>query len=134
MVYGVEGLTWKDEGEGLYTKLIPDFEFNADWMIGNMEYERYEKGTYEKFIEIMGVEKPDAENSVVLNFVFDPTNVATEYANCLAEVEASVYPIKLGIISYEEGYEDALAKLKAAGIDKVVEEYQKQLNEYMAAQ
>lgn len=134
MVYGVEGLTWKDEGEGLYTKLIPDFEFNADWMIGNMEYERYEKGTYEKFIEIMGVEKPDAENSVVLNFVFDPTNVATEYANCLAEVEASVYPIKLGIISYEEGYEDALAKLKAAGIDKVVEEYQKQLNEYMAVQ
>ena len=70
----------------------------------------------------------------MLNFVFDPTNVATEYANCLAEVEASVYPIKLGIISYEEGYENALGKLKAAGIDKVIEEYQKQLNEYLAAQ
>ena len=134
MVYGVEGLTWKDEGEGLYTKLIPDFEFNADWMIGNMEYERYEVGTYQKFIDIMGVEKPDAENSVVLNFVFDPANVATEYANCLAEVEARVWPIKLGIISMDEGYEDALAKLKAAGIDKVVEEYQRQLNEYLAAQ
>lgn len=134
MVYGVEGLTWSDEGEGLYTKLIPDFEFNADWMIGNMEYERYEVGTYEKFIEIMGVEKPDAENSVVLNFTFDPTNVSTEYANCLAEVEAVIYPIKLGIISYEEGYENALAKLKAAGIDAVVAEYQSQLDAYLAAQ
>lgn len=133
MVYGVEGLTWSDEGEGLYTKLIPDFEFNADWMIGNMEYERYEVGTYEKFIEIMGVEKPDAENSVVLNFTFDPTNVSTEYANCLAEVEAVIYPIKLGIISYEEGYENALAKLKAAGIDAVVAEYQSQLDAYLAA-
>ena len=91
-------------------------------------------GTYQKFIDIMGVEKPDAENSIVLNFVFDPAKVAAEYANCLAEVEARVYPIKLGIISMEEGYEDALAKLKAAGIDKVVEEYQRQLDEYLAAQ
>ena len=60
--------------------------------------------------------------------------MAAEYANCLAEVEARVYPIKLGVISMEEGYEDALAKLKAAGIDKVVEEYQRQLDEYLAAQ
>ena len=134
VVYGVEGLTWEDGGEGLYKKLIPDFEFNADWMIGNMEYERYEVGTFDKFIEIMGVEKPDAENSVVLNFVFDPSNVSNEYANCLAQVEASVYPIKLGIISYEEGYESALANLKAAGIDAVIEEYQRQLDEHLAAQ
>lgn len=132
VVYGVEGLTWENTGDGTYKKLIPDFEFNADWMIGNMKYERYEDGTYEKFIEIMGVEKPDAENSIVLNFVFDPTNVATEYANCLAEVEASVYPIKLGIVSYEDGYEDALANLKAAGIDAVIAEYQSQLDAYLA--
>ena len=132
MVYGVEGLTWENTGEGTYKSLIPDFEFNADWMIGNMKYERYEDGTYEKFIEIMGVEKPDAENSIVLNFVFDPTNVATEYANCLAEVEASIYPIKLGIVSYEDGYEDALANLKAAGIDAVIAEYQSQLDAYLA--
>lgn len=134
MVYGVEGLTWKDEGEGLYTKLIPDFEFNADWMIGNLNFERYEKGTYQKFIDIMGTEKPDAENSIIINFNFDPTNVATEYANCTAAVESSVYPLKLGIISYEEGYADALAKLKAAGIDTVIEEYQRQVNEYLANQ
>lgn len=131
MVYGVEGLTYSDDGEGFYTKLIPDFEFNADWMIGNMEYERYETGTFDKFVEIMGTDKPEAVNSVVLNFVFDPANVADEYANCQAEVEQSVYPIKLGLVSYEEGYEDALARMKAAGIDKVVEEYQRQVNEYL---
>src|SRR5699024_2730522 len=37
MVYGIEGVTWQDEGEGSFTKLIPDFEFNEDWMIGNLE-------------------------------------------------------------------------------------------------
>ena len=131
MVYGVEGLTWNDAGNGLYTKNDPAFEFNADWMIGNLDYVRYQEGTYDKFIEIMGIEKPDAVNSVALNFVFDPANVADEYAACQAEVEQSIYPIKLGLVSYEEGYENALARMKAAGIDKVIEEYQKQLNAYL---
>lgn len=131
MVYGVEGLTWNDVGDGLYTKNDPAFEFNADWMIGNLEYVRYQEGTYDKFIQIMGEEKPDAINSVALNFVFDPSNVADEYAACQAEVEQSIYPIKLGLVSYEDGYEDALARMKAAGIDKVVEEYQKQLDAYL---
>lgn len=131
MVYGVEGLTWNDVGDGLYTKVDPSFEFNADWMIGNLEYVRYQEGTYDKFIQIMGEEKPDAINSVALNFVFDPSNVADEYAACQAEVEQSIYPIKLGLVSYEEGYENALARMKAAGIDKVVEEYQKQLDAYL---
>ena len=31
----------------------------------------------------------------------------------------------------EEGYENALARMKAAGIDKVIEEYQKQLDAYL---
>ena len=131
MVYGVEGLTWNDEGEHLYSKNDPAFEFNADWMIGNLEYVRYQKGTYDKFIEIMGKEKPDAINSVVLNFVFDPSNVADEYAACQAEVVQSIYPIKLGLVSYEEGYENALARMQAAGIDAVVAEYQSQLNAYL---
>ena len=131
MVYGVEGLTWNDAGNGLYTKNDPAFEFNADWMIGNLDYVRYQEGTYDKFIEIMGIEKPDAVNSVALNFVFDPANVADEYAACQAEVEQSIYPIKLGLVSYEEGYENALARMKAAGIDKVIEEYQKQLDAYL---
>lgn len=131
MVYGVEGLTWVNEGDHSFSKIDPSFEFNADWMIGNMEYERYQKGTYEKFIEIMGKEKPDAVNSVILNFVFDPTPVSNEYVNCQAEVEQSIYPLKLGLVSYEEGYENALARMKAAGIDAVVAEYQRQVDEYL---
>ena len=42
-----------------------------------------------------------------------------------------MYPIKFGFVDYEEAYDAAIAKLKAAGLDKVIEEYQKQLNEYL---
>ena len=131
MVYGIEGVTWKNEGGNQYTKIDPAFEFNPDWMIGNLNYIRYQKGTYEKFIDIMGKEKPEAQNAIGLNFVFDPSAVADEYVTCQAEVVQSVYPIKLGLVSYEEGYKAALERMKAAGIDKVIEEYQKQMNEYL---
>lgn len=132
VVYGVEGLTWEDKGTGLYTRPDPNFEFNADWMIGNLKFTRYEVGTYQKFIDILGTEKTEGvTNSVALNFVFDSTKVANEYANSMAEVQRSIYPIKLGIVSYEEGYEAALKKLKAAGIDKVIAEYQAQLNAHL---
>jgi putative aldouronate transport system substrate-binding protein len=131
MVYGVEGLTYKDAGKGRYTSLIPNFEFNPDWLIGNLAYTRYEVGTYEKFIEIMGTEKKNAENSVIINFTFDPTPVAAEYMNCEAEVTAGIYPIKVGVVPYSKGYNNALARMKAAGIDAVVAEFQRQVNAYL---
>jgi putative aldouronate transport system substrate-binding protein len=134
MVYGIEGLTFKDAGPKAYTSLIPNFEFNPDWMIGNLNYSRFEVGTYEKFIQIMGTEKPKAENSIIINFTFDPTPVATEYMNCEAEVIASIYPMKVGVVPYSRGYSTALAKMKAAGIDRVIAEYQRQVNEYLKKQ
>lgn len=132
VIYGVEGTDWKNEGERLYTKLTANGEvFNDDWMMGNMSFLRTEVGTYPTFIDIMYTEKKDAVNSVVMNFNFDPTNVSTEYANCLALVSSDIYPVKLGIVRYEDGNQNVLEQLKAAGIDKVIEEYQSQLNKYL---
>ena len=131
MIYGVDGLTWKDEEDRHYTKLGNGEAFNDDWMIGNLSLLRTEVGTYPTFIDIMYTEKKDAVDSIVMNFTFDPSEVATEYANCLALVTTEVYPIKLGIISFEDGGQNAIDQLKAAGIDKVIEAYQTQLNAFL---
>lgn len=132
VVYGVEGVDWKDEGDRHYTKLNASGEaFNDDWMIGNLNLLRTEVGTYPTFIDIMYTEKADAENSVVMNFTFDPSPVSTEYANCLALVTSDVFPIKLGIVTYEEGGAYAVEQFKAAGIDAVIAEYQRQLDLYL---
>lgn len=131
VVYGVEGVSWKDEGDRHFTKMGNGEAFNDDWMIGNLSLLRTEVGTYPTFIDIMYTEKKDAVDSVVMNFTFDPSEVATEYANCLALVTTDIYPIKLGIVSFEEGGQDAIDQLKAAGIDKVIEAYQNQLNAYL---
>lgn len=131
VVYGIEGETWKDEGDRHFTKLGSGEAFNDDWMIGNLSLLRTEVGTYPTFIDIMYTEKASAEDSIVMNFTFDPSEVATEYANCQALVTTDVYPIKLGIVSFEEGGQAAIDQLKAAGIDRVIEAYQTQLNAYL---
>lgn len=132
VVYGVEGVDWKDEGDRHYTKLNASGEaFNDDWMIGNLNLLRTEVGTYPTFIDIMYTEKANAVDSIVMNFTFDPTPVATEYANCLALVTSDIFPIKLGIVTYADGGEAAVEQLKAAGIDAVIAEYQSQLNAYL---
>ena len=41
-------------------------------------------------------------------------------------------PIFFGFVAYDEGYAAALEKMKAAGIDKVIAEYQTQLTEFLA--
>ena len=68
----------------------------------------------------------DAWVSNVVGFKFDPDSVSAEYAACIAEIQSSVYPIRYGVVPYEDGYEKALEAMKVAGYDKVVEEYRTQ--------
>jgi putative aldouronate transport system substrate-binding protein len=56
-----------------------------------------------------------------------------EYANILAEYTASILPIKVGVIPYAANFPAALTKMKAAGSDKVIAEYRRQLAEYTAS-
>lgn len=130
LIYGVEGVNWEAADNKQMVKISPE-AFNDDWMIGNLSFLRTEVGTFPTFTRIMHAPKEGATNSVVMNFTFDPANVATEYSNCLALVASDIYPIKLGIISYADGGENLLKQLEAAGIDKVVSEYQAQLNQYL---
>lgn len=64
-------------------------------------------------------------------FIFDESPVTTEMANLRTEVVASMYPIKFGYASYEANIDTAIANLKAAGLDKVLAEYQAQLNAFL---
>ena len=81
---------------------------------------------------ISNIRANNTVESPVIGFNFNSEPVAVEVANMMAEYTTSILPIKLGVVSYEENFEEALAKMKAAGCDKVIEEYQKQLTAYLA--
>ena len=57
----------------------------------------------------------------------------TELNNLQTEIIASIYPIKVGMVPYEENIDQAIANLKAAGLDKYMEEYRAQFAAYLEA-
>jgi putative aldouronate transport system substrate-binding protein len=131
-LYGIEGRQWKDLGPQKIERIRDGDNRTlygiAEWMIGNVDYIRYQTSTHPRRIELMSEVRNDAVNSAIIGFVFDPTNVESEYTNCLSELEVSIMPMRMGIVSYEDGYAKALSNMKAAGIDKVVAEYKKQFS------
>ncbi|SHE72392.1 ABC transporter substrate-binding protein [Clostridium fallax] len=72
----------------------------------------------------------EAKASPALGFNFDPTNVTTEIAavkNILDEFGPSLYS---GSVPVDEYVNKMNEKLKAAGIDKIITEMQKQIDEW----
>ena len=126
------------EGEEKKIEILKDdagmalYQFD-NWEVGYYPYSLFDREEPEESIiqQTTPLEEGTFVTSPVAGFIFNEEPVITEMANLTNEVVSSMYPIKFGFVDYEEAYDDAIAKLKAAGLDKVIEEYQKQLNEYL---
>ena len=129
--FGKEGLTYKVENDQV--DFIPD-EPNlglADWMVANINIQPKYVGSNPEWNRLTMTEEMNADNSVTIGFAFNSEPVTTEYANCLSEVKNVIYPLRAGVVSYADGHDNASSALKAAGIDKVVAEYQTQLTAWL---
>lgn len=136
---GIEGVHWRDEGPGRYSPInnpntnSPDYVF-GDWEMGLFDYVRLPVGSSEALEKFFLEWNEDAIDSVAAGFTFDPTPVNAEYANVLAEMEASVYPIRFGVVPYETHFEAAMQAMERAGYDEVVEEFTRQFAAWYALQ
>ena len=128
--YGIEGQNYTLNDDGSINTLNTKWAFD-DWMAGNMTYQRYASTMLPAVKKAQFTVDENAVNSVAGGFFFDASSVQTEYSNVQTEMEAVITPIIMGVISYEDGYESALKRLKDAGLDTVVAEYQRQFNAYM---
>ncbi|MDR0910680.1 MAG: extracellular solute-binding protein [Spirochaetaceae bacterium] len=140
LLYGIKGRDWNPVGEDEYQTIKGDddnplYMFDT-WMIEDIRWHRWDSENKASAEERKNyTENPypnDTLNSPKIGFSFDPTAVNTEYTNMLAEYTASILPIKLGVLPYEGNFTAASAKMKAAGADKVIAEYQKQLAKHLA--
>ena len=138
--YGIEGVHYTAVGDN---RLDRSEDMKADdgnakfaldtWMTGYTPYIRFQADAPDTQIEFMNYKADNYVVSPAAGFIFDSSNVTSELTNLQTEIIASIYPIKVGMVSYEENIGPAIEKLKAAGLDKYLEEYRTQFKAYLDA-
>lgn len=138
---GIEGVhwVWVDEAnkvigypEGM-TAETSTYNPNTDWMFGNQFNAYYrdarQVGAWEATKEMNDTAFP----SVALGFVVDRTPIQTEVAQVTAILKEKSVPISNGFVAYDEAMPALLDEINAAGAQKIIDEVQRQLNEWAAA-
>ena len=140
LAHGILGKhwVWVDEGnkvlgfpEGV-TNATSGYDPNTDWMFGNQFNGYYRDAKQVGAWEKTKVMNDTAFPSVALGFVVDRTPIQTEIAQTTAVWKEVVTPIMNGWVSWDEAAADAQEKLNAAGAQVIVDEVQRQLNEWAA--
>lgn len=114
-----------DDGNPLYQQ--------ETWMTGYLPYMRYTTDTPDSYIEYKTWRADNYVVSPAAGFLFDSTPVSSQLTNLQTEIIASIYPIKFGMVSYEDNIDQAIANLKAAGLDDYLAEYRSQFEAYLEA-
>jgi len=135
--YGIEGVTYTSSGPERFEPLKgadgQDLYQFDNWMTPYIAYRRIEESVPEKVFDIFKKEITDPVTvSPVTGFQFNVEPVAHEASNLESEVKKIVWPIKYGFQSYDEAFPDAIRRLKAAGLDEYLAEYERQLRAFLA--
>ena len=137
LVYGIEGehYSWNDNGTithvGLNSSSSP--YGLANWFVGTCKYSLPEtEGKIHFYDNLLALEKEAYENPFI-SFVFDKTAVSDAISALSALDKEYQDVLRLGVkgADWEAYYNEFIAARKAAGVDKVIEEVQKQLDEYI---
>ena len=138
---GIEGTHWVWEDEANLVMTYPDgvtadtstYNPNTDWMFGNqfLAYYRDAKqvGAWEATKEM----NDNAFPSKALGFVVDREPIKTEIAQTSAIYDEMVLPIVYGWVSYADNAPAAIDALNAAGAQTIIDEVNRQLQEWQAA-
>lgn len=105
----------------------------ADWMVGNINYMIPNSNALPMEVQYLYTLNPKAQTSPGSDFFFNPSAVEAEWANIQTEFRASIVPIYAGVLPYNDAFPQALSRMKAAGLDKALGEYRKQLSAHIAS-
>lgn len=134
--WGIEGKHYVVQENGLInypegvTAESSGYNLNMGWAMGNQYITHIWEGDAPTLYEDLQAFNQSAVKSAAFGFTWDPTPVKTEVAalnNVLNEYRCG---LEWGVLDPDVALPEFRAKLKAAGIDKVVAEKQCQLDEW----
>ncbi len=135
--YGIEGTHYTVTGDHRIEQVKGDdgnpiYQMDT-WMTGYLPYMSFSSDSTDNYVDYMTYKSDNYVISPAAGFIFDASNVQSELTNLQTEIIASIYPIKVGMVSYEDNIDAAIEKLKAAGLDAYLEEYRTQFAAYLEA-
>ena len=141
LIYGIEGEHYTDNGDGTITtpygaegKSDSDYGLTR-WSIGTCLNSLVTQNDVAGHYASMAEAQETAEVNPFAGFTFDKTNV-TDIVTALTAIDKTYWTMVdkcAAGADIEAALDKWIAERKAAGVDKVIEEYQKQLDEYIKA-
>lgn len=137
VTYGIEGVHYEAVGEDKFTPILPKWDdfggFTLSWGTNNASLIRQNSNVPQDQVDAYNASmENDAIETPLATFVFDDTEFKNEIAAIGNITESYLLPIELGLTDQQAGLEEMKAKLEAAGIDKLMEAAQAQLDAYIA--
>lgn len=99
-------------------------------MFRNLNYQVFKAEVPDEYIEKYRLWDDNAVVSAMLGFAFDNKGFEATQTAC-TEAWKKMAPILYGYVDFDENYPAAKAELEKAGIQELVAEYNRQLQEYM---
>lgn len=134
--YGIEGVSYELNDKGEITMIDTDnYSTSSMWAVRNSDFLKNSVGTPDHYDELKS--EWDAvidENSGAQkyrSFVFDTSEIETEYTTCVNVHQQYWWPLELGYTDPVTGLEEYQKMMEAAGIETVRAELQRQLDEYV---
>jgi putative aldouronate transport system substrate-binding protein len=140
--YGIEGLTYKIHDVNGQKFVEPTlqagvFDFTRMWCARTKEFFLPSYGAPPELNNIKrGFDariKDGAGAQKFRSLVIDTSSVETEYANCINAHQQYWWPLELAYVDPVTGLAEYERQMKAAGIEKVREALQKQLDAYLSS-
>jgi putative aldouronate transport system substrate-binding protein len=130
MVYGIKGVDYELDASGKLLNRKSEQVFMNDWCAAIAKWMRFASYIDDDVIYEYRHWNDGSILQKDIGFVFNLEPVLVEYAQ-LQNVEMEyIAPIVLGFEDYDKAYPELLRRLKNAGLDKYVAEYQRQFTEF----
>lgn len=131
LCWGIEGKHYTKGEDGKIT-IVQDSGYDriANWKIGpvynSLLLSNQEDSVYEETKEF----NESAIPSPLLGFNFDSNPVSSELANIGTVINKELQTLEMGLVDPEKGLKEFLHDLDVAGFQKVIDEMQKQIDEW----
>ncbi|WP_223067623.1 ABC transporter substrate-binding protein [Paenibacillus caui] len=134
LTFGIEGKHYKKLDNGT-VEFIPDSGYNSvsPWMVGNVLLSYVNKDEDPRRVQLYKDWNENSVKSPLLGFVFDSSKVQTQIGALVNITKQYKNTLYSGQKDPEPLLKEMNGKLKAAGIDAVIQEVQSQVDAFLAS-